>query len=148
VSADTPSGEQPPPDQETEREEEAPESEGPGEAVREPRAAGGRSKARPSGQRTRQRAPAAPPQDAEEPEEPVDEFVVERIFPSGNRVLAWGFLAAVTLIALSLFWSACETHYRGCVEAVDVKTRGANGPLDRLTRQEGVKNCTRSPFGD
>jgi hypothetical protein len=136
VSADTPSGEQPPPDNETEREEEAPEPEGPRQAARAPRAAGKRSAPR---QRT-----APPPAD----EEPVDEFVVERILPPGNRMLAWGFLAAVTLIALSLFWSACETHYRGCVEAVDVKTRGANGPLDRLTRQQGVKNCTRSPFGD
>ena len=142
MSAETSSGEQPPPDNEVDREEEAPESKGPRQAARAPRAAGGRSTARPSGERTRERA--APPPD----EEPVDEFVVERVLPSGNRMLAWGFLAAVTLIALSLFWSACETHYRGCVEAVDVKTRGANGPLDRLTRQEGVKNCTRSPFGD
>lgn len=62
------------------------------------------------------------------------------------RLVAWAALATAALLAVSMFWLACETHYRSCVEAVDVRTANDNTPLAKFSRQEGVRRCTRSPF--
>lgn len=63
-----------------------------------------------------------------------------------SPAMSWALLAALTLIGLSLLWIGCETHYRACVEAVNIQTRDDNSPLGRLTRREGLDRCNRSPF--
>jgi hypothetical protein len=60
-------------------------------------------------------------------------------------VLPWAFLTALLLIAIALFWSSCEAHYRNCVDAIGVRTQGDTSQLGRLARQD-VNKCTRSPF--
>jgi hypothetical protein len=64
---------------------------------------------------------------------------------AADAVLPWALIAALVLIALALFWNAGEQHYRGCVEAVGVRTAGDNSPLGRFARQD-VTKCSRSPF--
>jgi hypothetical protein len=65
--------------------------------------------------------------------------------PNAEAILPWALLAALALIGLALLWSAAESHYRGCVEAVGVRTAGDNSPLGRFARQD-VSKCSRSPF--
>lgn len=62
-----------------------------------------------------------------------------------NAALPWLLLTVLTLIAIALFLSACEAHYRNCVEAISVRTAGDNSQLARLARQD-VTKCSRSPF--
>ncbi len=62
------------------------------------------------------------------------------------QVLPWAFLAALVLIGLALLWSAGEAHYRACIEAVDVRTRGDDSALARLALQDGIDRCSRAPF--
>lgn len=62
------------------------------------------------------------------------------------RNYARGFLAALFLIGVSLFWSSCESHYQACVQAIQVQTQDDNSSLARLARQEGLTRCSRSPF--
>ncbi|MGH2713050.1 MAG: hypothetical protein ACRDM7_04045 [Thermoleophilaceae bacterium] len=66
--------------------------------------------------------------------------------PVAIRRLAWVLLAALVVIALSLLWSAGEAHYRGCVEAVKVRSAGDDTALARLARTEGLERCGRLPF--
>jgi hypothetical protein len=77
-------------------------------------------------------------EEEEEEEAPRRRFTTEAVVP-------WALVAALVLIALALFWNAGEAHYRGCVEAVGVRTAGDNSPLGRFARQD-VTKCTRSPF--
>jgi len=90
-------------------------------------------------------------------EEPADRLVREddaelsgggraRALLSSRRSFAWALLLTLLLIGVSLFWLASEAHYRGCVEAVSVKSQGDNSSLARLDRRSGVKGCGRSPF--
>jgi hypothetical protein len=65
--------------------------------------------------------------------------------PNAEAILPWALVAALVLIGLALLWSAGESHYRGCVEAVGVRTAGDNSPLGRFARQD-VTKCSRSPF--
>jgi hypothetical protein len=62
-----------------------------------------------------------------------------------QTILPWALVATLALIGLALLWTASEDHYRGCVEAVGVRTAGDNSPLGRFARQD-VTKCTRSPF--
>lgn len=63
-----------------------------------------------------------------------------------TRLFPWAVLATLTFIALALLWSACETHYRACIEAVDVRAGEETSPLARLAREEEADKCTRAPF--
>jgi hypothetical protein len=63
-----------------------------------------------------------------------------------TRWLPWALLAALVLVALSLLWLAGEAHYRGCVEAVEIRNTGDDSKLARLARKEGLERCSRSPF--
>ena len=62
-----------------------------------------------------------------------------------TAVMPWLFLTVLALIAVALFLSSCEAHYRNCVEAISVRTAGDNSQLARLARQD-VSKCSRSPF--
>jgi hypothetical protein len=59
--------------------------------------------------------------------------------------IALGVVMAV-LITYSLLKIAGEEHYQSCVAAVNGRYGGANDPLTRLARVNGVNACSRSPF--
>jgi hypothetical protein len=48
--------------------------------------------------------------------------------------------------ALALLWMAGETHYRACVDAVQVRSGPGTDALSRLARSDGVDKCSRLPF--
>lgn len=53
---------------------------------------------------------------------------------------------AAVVAALSLLWLAGESHYRSCIDSVQVRNSGGGDALTRLARQEGLDRCSRLPF--
>ncbi len=64
----------------------------------------------------------------------------------GLRSLALVLTLAALLTGISLFWLACETHYRACVEAVSVRSGGDQSTLGRFATRDALNDCTRAPF--
>lgn len=93
------------------------------------------------------RAADAPPPGEEIPDERVQP---ERPGPSiAERISGRAELIALViagLIAFSLLWIASEMHYRGCIQAAEVKSQGDTSSLGRLIRQRDLRGCSRLPF--
>lgn len=64
--------------------------------------------------------------------------------PTGSIVIIVLVISAIA--ALSLLWLASETHYRGCVEAAQVRWQSADDDLTRLARTQSLDGCSRLPF--
>jgi hypothetical protein len=68
-----------------------------------------------------------------------------RAFARGRVALVVALLS-LALIVFSLLWIAGEAHYRNCLYAVDVSTRGHTDGFAQFARANAPKNCSRSPF--
>jgi hypothetical protein len=91
-------------------------------------------------------APGAVAGDAEESRDEELEDARPRGTTSDARRDRTIALVAAVVAALALLWMAGETHYRACVEAVQVRSGPGTDALSRLARSDGVEKCSRLPL--